>query len=348
MDRMSRLPHTAASPSLARSCAAALLAAGLLLACSEGGSPQAGPETGASDQAAAEAPPAEDGPPDELAAYELAPGQSLDVVEGFYPDGKPLLRREVLRDADGMVNHGRFQRWHANGAVAELGWYLEGRKHGTYLQVAETGLKLSEVRYDRGRRQGLSLTWNEMGQLKRRAHFSADQLDGEYELYAGGEIKERGRYAAGVEEGPWTYWFAGVGKAEEGSYEAGQREGLWRSWHTSGALRAEETFHGGVLDGPAVEYDEEGRRIAERSYQDGVPDGLQVEYHPDGTVQSEARYTAGRLEGLQRRWYPDGTLQVEGTMRDGKREGRWTYYDPDGAINEAWSGEYRNDERVSG
>jgi antitoxin component YwqK of YwqJK toxin-antitoxin module len=286
--------------------------------------------------------------PPELDAFELEPGQGLDVIEAFDPDGKPLFRREVLRDADGIVNHGRFQKWHPNGVLAEDGWYLEGHKHGTYVVVADTGLKASEVTYDRGQREGLALAWGQLGQLKERARYQDDRLDGDYESFAGKHPKAKGRYEAGREEGPWTYWYPDGTKREEGSFHLGERDGLWRFWREDGTLETEQTFRDGALDGPAVEYDEAGGKRAERSYRGGVPDGLQVEYHPDGSVQSEARFSAGRLEGLQRRWYPDGTLQTEGEMRDGKRQGRWTYYHPDGTVNEAWSGQYEDDERVSG
>jgi antitoxin component YwqK of YwqJK toxin-antitoxin module len=324
----------------------ALLLAATLAACT-GEGPAPAPQGGQATAPAGEAPAQRDRPP-EIDARPLAAGQTLDVLEVHDTEGRLRLRREVLRDEDGIVNHGRFQRWHPNGVLAEDGWYLEGHKHGTYVVVAETGIKESEVTYDRGQREGLALAWGQLGQLKERAHYVADRLDGEYEAFAGQNPKAKGRYEDGLEEGPWTYWYPEGTRREEGRFQAGQREGPWRFWRQDGTLESEQSFHGGALHGPAVEYDEAGRKLAERSYRDGVPDGLQVEYHPDGSVQSEARFSAGRLEGLQRRWYPDGTLQMEGPMRAGKREGRWTYYHTDGTVNEAWSGQYEADERVSG
>jgi antitoxin component YwqK of YwqJK toxin-antitoxin module len=326
-----------------RALASALACCAGLAACEPGSPVNAPPDAPAKPAESA----SESGPPPEIAAFALQPGQSVDVIEAFHPDGRPLLRREVLRDADGLVNHGKFQRWHANGLLAEEGYYLNGQKHGLYLLVADTGLKESEIRYRLGVPDGPSTIWDELGQVRERAVYAGGQLDGPFETFVQGKPKEQGRYAHGLEDGPWTYWHPGAGKQAEGSYTAGRRSGVWRTWYVSGGLKREETYRDGVLDGPATELDEEGRKLAERSYAAGVPDGRQVEYYPDGRPQSEAHYSAGRLEGLQRRWFQDGALQVEGAMRGGKREGRWSYFHPDGTVNEEWTGEYRDDVRVS-
>ena len=379
-------------------CAVALACVAWMASCDAGSSDAAPPSEPPAPQVDAPS----DAPPPEIAAYALQPGESLDVIESFPPDGKPLLRREVLRDADGLVNHGKFERWHPNGMLAERGYYLRGQKHGTYLVAADTGLKESEVSYRFGVPDGVSTTWNNMGLVKERAVYVDGKLEGEIERNVGTNPKERGRYEHGLEVGPWTYWFpaggkqaegefiagkrtgtwrtwfpeggglesegrfeAGLeqgdwvyyfptgGKQAEGSFEAGKRTGVWRTWHQwhlpdTDGLQSEETYRNGVLDGPAVELDVEGRKTAERTYAGGVPDGKQVEYYPDGKPQAESLYSAGKLEGLMRRWFADGTLQVEGTMRDGKRDGRWSYFNPDGTVNEAWTGEYRDDVRVSG
>src|SRR5687767_14896805 len=48
-----------------------------------------------------------------------APAGSVSVIEESWPDGKPKLRRSVLHDGDGIVNHGPFSKWHRNGVPAE-------------------------------------------------------------------------------------------------------------------------------------------------------------------------------------------------------------------------------------
>ncbi len=329
--------------------------AGLTIACLAGWScGRTGPAESRSSLDAGSAARADAGPGPidaqaEIAAYRLLAGERLDVLEVFFEDGSPQARREVLRDSDGMVNHGLFQTWHFNGQIAEEGFYFKGRKHGTYTVSSDTGLKQSEVHYRRGVRDGLALAWGDLGALRERAHYADGVLDGSYESWTGAKPLSRGTYRAGLEAGEWTYWYTGQEQVkEQGSFVAGTKEGHWQTWHDNGALRSEGTFAAGNPHGRTVEFDPQGRKLAERSHVEGLPVGLQIEWYPNGAKRSEAAYVGGKPEGRQTQWYEDGQIRAQGELSDGKRQGRWAYYNPDGTVNEAWTGVYESDQRVSG
>lgn len=282
----------------------------------------------------------------EIAAFVPGPGQTLDVIELQDERGVLVLRRGVLRDADGMVNHGHFQRWHPNGQMAEDGHYLAGVRHGRYAVISDSGLKETEIEYRRGIKHGESLTWGKMGVLRERARYVEGVLHGPYEALTGDQ-RVRGRYDGGIEVGTWTWTDTEGHKRREGDMVGGKRSGTWRSWHASGVLAAEENFVDGVFDGLVVEYDEQGVRRAEREYKSNQPHGESREYHPDGTPSSRITYSEGVPHGPQTRWYDNGVVQMEGTMDRGKRSGPWKYNRPDGTRNEAWSGTYEADVRVA-
>jgi antitoxin component YwqK of YwqJK toxin-antitoxin module len=281
----------------------------------------------------------------EIEAFVPGPGQTLDVVEVRDERGELTLRRGVLRDADGMVNHGRFQRWHPNGQLAEDGHYLAGQRHGRYTVIAETGMKETEIEYRRGVKHGEALSWGPMGAFKERAHFRDGVLHGEFDSRSG-STRVRGTYAGAVEVGLWTWTDADGNRLREGSFEQGARSGLWRTWHAGEVLATEETYVAGQIEGVLVEYDAQGVRRAEREYVAGVLQGEVREYHPDGSPSAAIAYADGLPHGPQTRWYEGGALQMQGSMERGKRNGQWVYYRPDGSRNEAWSGTYEADVRV--
>lgn len=319
-----------------------------LWGCSEADGPGAGPDGPQVLPQRVEVPPEPDLPVDPLAeveAYELAPGQSLDVVEVRSEDGSLKLRRGVLRDADGMVNHGHFQRWHANGQLAEDGHYLAGQRHGRYAVVAESGLKETEVEYRRGVKHGESLAFTKGGQIKERAHYVDGVLHGPFEGRVA-QLRVSGTYDHGVEVGLWTWSDFDGNKQREGELAGGVKVGLWRSWHPGDVLASEEPYVDGQLEGVVVEYDENGVRRAERTYVAGQLQGESREYYPSGKPSASIHYTEGVPDGPQTRWYEDGVVQMQGTMSRGKRSGAWVYNGPDGTRNEAWSGTYEADVRV--
>jgi uncharacterized protein len=281
----------------------------------------------------------------EIEAFVPEPGQSLDVIEVRDERGELKLRRGVLRDADGMVNHGRFQRWHPNGQQAEDGHYLAGQRHGRYTVIADSGLKETEIEYRRGVKHGEALSWTKLGALKERAHYVDGVLHGEFES-RGGATRVRGAYDRGVEVGPWTWTDQEGQRQSEGSFEQGVRSGLWRTWHPGEVPATEEPYVAGQLEGVLVEYDAQGVRRAEREYVAGQLQGEVREYHPDGSPSAVIAYADGVPHGPQTRWYEGGAVQMQGSMERGKRSGQWVYYRPDGSRNEAWSGTYEADVRV--
>lgn len=281
----------------------------------------------------------------EIAAFEPGPDQRLDVIEVRDERGELTLRRGVLRDPDGMVNHGAFQRWHQNGQMAEDGHYLAGARHGRYTVIADSGLKETEIEYRRGVKHGESLTWGKLGVLRERANYVDGVLDGPYEARQG-ETNVRGRYAKGLEVGLWTWSDLEGRKRREGEFVDGKRTGVWRSWHENDLPASEETYVDNVFEGLVVEYDEAGVRRAERNFKAGQPHGESLEYHADGRLAARITYSEGVPHGPQSRWYENGVLQMEGTMERGKRSGPWIYNKLEGTRNEAWSGTYEADVRI--
>ena len=293
-------------------------------------------------------PPATPDPLVEIREHPLEEGETLESLASSNEDGTPALVRSVIRNEDGVINHGRFQKWHPNAQLAEEGHYLRGQKHGTYTVIAESGLKKTEIEFRHGKRHGQYLKWRQRGVLKERSHYHEGLLHGSFEQWNGLIRSVQGTYEHGRETGPWTYWHMLEESvvSSQGEFLEGRKHGLWKNWNEAGSPTTEETFTQGEWDGPFREYAETGDLAVERTYAAGRPDGLQVEWHPGGQKKSESRYVEGRLDGPQEHWFQNGQLRMKGSVKDGKRLGRWVYYNADGTVNESWTGTYENDQRI--
>lgn len=137
------------------------------------------------------APPAE---PQAVSPEKPIPAETVEAVETleeFWPDGSIRIRREVLRDEDGMpIDHGVYVRWHQNGLPEYETVFDHGRKNGRAVRWHMNGEIWIEEFYVMGLKEGACRTWNEAGEL----------------------VKEE-RYAHGKPHGAWTVWKRGVVRA---------------------------------------------------------------------------------------------------------------------------------------
>lgn len=122
---------------------------------------------------------------------ESRPGETVEILEEFWPDGSIRIRREVIRGEDGSpIDHGVYARWHENGLPEYETVFDHARKNGRAVRWHMNGEKWVEEHYVLGLKEGACRTWNEAGEL----------------------VKEE-QYARGKPHGAWTVWKKGVVRA---------------------------------------------------------------------------------------------------------------------------------------
>jgi antitoxin component YwqK of YwqJK toxin-antitoxin module len=112
------------------------------------------------------------------------PGEQVQAVEEYWPNGKLRLRKQVLKTPDGaLVNHGAYTRWHDSGRKEYEAVYVEGKLEGVETTWHKNGQKWIEAHYADGQKHGPRYIWNESGT----------------------KIKEE-HYVHGKPSGTWTSW----------------------------------------------------------------------------------------------------------------------------------------------
>ncbi len=93
-------------------------------------------------------------------------------------------------------------------------------------------------------------------------------------FYSSGEIKNKGKYISGYQEGYWEYFYKSGNKKSTGNYRMGKKEGLW------------------------IEYFDTINLIKnEINYKNDLENGKSTFYNIDGTKESEINYINGEIEG---------------------------------------------------
>lgn len=112
--------------------------------------------------------------------------------------------------------------------------YLYNQKTGTVQFCKESGY------YNRGLKDHTWLYYNYGNRLYKKATYSNDTLNGEYEEYlANGKLLIRCQYKNGLLHGPYEKYEDGI-KTSWGQYFYGEKRGLW--YHRSGNILLEEYY----------------------------------------------------------------------------------------------------------
>ncbi len=197
------------------------LAAALLAACNESSST----DTAASPPAAA---PAGETQSQAAENYEMTAIPGADE------------QRAVLYDAEGNLK--------------EEGMMLNGKKTGTWI-VYHPGGEFPEkvISYAEGNYNGPYYEFNERGQIKLRASYINNKLDGPWAAYSFGRPTKKAGYKNGELEGTYMEFDMRTGKLQkEVNYKAGKQHGTYRFYDPDGNVMVEYEYENGEKVGGGV------------------------------------------------------------------------------------------------
>lgn len=113
------------------------------------------------------------------------------------------------RSAEGIIvrgqRHGPWTFWYEDGAVREVGTYVDGVKQGRWLSYWPNHQRKMEGSYENGRKTGFWGAW-----------------------YDSGSMKMCGEYIDDLENGFWQTWDEQEQMISEGHYKLDERDGSWR------------------------------------------------------------------------------------------------------------------------
>ncbi|MGB1873640.1 MAG: hypothetical protein ACPHVK_05320 [Akkermansiaceae bacterium] len=145
-----------------------------------------------------------------------------DALHGRLSEGEVL-----VYEVDLDVPHtGWVKQMHANGKLAGLAHYREGRLHGPAARWYRTGQRAQQTFYQHGKEHGVETWWYQDGVKWKETHFKDNR-----------------------EHGPETWWYKNGRKRSQTHYVDGQLQGPAASWHENG----EEWYKIDYQDGHMVE-----------------------------------------------------------------------------------------------
>ena len=243
--------------------------------------------------------------------------------------------------------NGTWVRWVSVGALWKVSPLVRGKAEGVELVLFDSGTVNQRIEWRDGQKHGIERVWSRRGLPLEVSGWKEGRRHGTRRQWHGrGIISLEAEFVDGKRQGPYRQNWKNGAPHLVGRYEAGQRVGEWRQTAEDGTLLAIEGYAAGQLDGEVRRWNAEGILVFEGQYAAGTPVGVQRRFFDGGGPEAEETYVDGVLEGPLTTWHPTGGKASEGEMVAGKREGMWTQWDRSGEVLEAWSGLYRDGQRV--
>lgn len=170
---------------------------------------------------------------------DTADGASFDDADVLAGIVQAALPREMLHGrrgngevlvhvVDQEVPHtGWVKQMHANGKLAGLTHYREGRLHGPAARWYQTGQRAQQTFYQHGKEHGVEIWW-----------------------YQDGVKWKETRFKDGREHGLETWWYKNGRKRSQTHYEDGQLQGPASSWYEDGEKWYETNYQDGHMVEP--------------------------------------------------------------------------------------------------
>jgi antitoxin component YwqK of YwqJK toxin-antitoxin module len=265
----------------------------------------------------------------------------------------------ITEDAEKKsVLHGPYKYYENDGALKEVGQYVEGKQHEVIKKYIG-GEPYTIVTYKNGKQHGYYAKYQK-GKLQSEGHsyeeivHKGDTLknvhDGELKAYfSDGNVEKREIYVLGVKTGTWEKYHVSGNLISKKTYEDGLQVGTYETWEYDGTKTFLATYKiNRDGDEPVSEKSgiekrwEKGILVFERTTIEGEELELMRTYYPySGKLMSEQTLLRGSADGEKFEYHENGKLKAKTfykriTQKDGKEKATrfgWLYqYDDAGLL----------------
>ncbi len=157
-------------------------------------------------------------------------------------------------DSVGKTANGRFYFFFPNKQVESYGYYVHGKKQGTWLDYYINGMMKDSACYQDGNEVGISLGWHQNGYEADSASWQKDGAGVRVGWFSDGSLSSAGRYVN------WN-----------------TMQGKWQFFHPNGKVSAIELYDSGKLLSKQY-FDESGSPVdtANRDHAPSFPGGVEA------------------------------------------------------------------------
>ncbi len=137
-------------------------------------------------------------------------------------------------------------------------------------------------------------------------------------FYPNGQIKKRGTFVDGKEDGIQSMWYKNGQKQNESIYKDGLINGLTVTWYENGQKDNEGIRRNSKNEGKLTFWYENGNKKWEQYYKNDMQDGISTSWYENGQKEFETHYKDDKMNGISISWAKDGSERRESYYKNGE------------------------------
>ncbi len=193
--------------------------------------------------------------------------------------------------------------------VSEEGSFVNDLEDGLWIKYHDN-TQIREVLYfSQGLLNGLKLSIDKKGKLKKQEFFVNDQHDGD-QLYFhdNGKISMKISYVHGIRHGPFIKYYKNGKKQETVKYVNSKKHGVANWYFDNEQISLQYIYNQGFIVDTAYAYYKDGVLKSTSFYVNNMLDGEKIIYYPSGIIKQKGSFLKDQKHGF---WYEYDTLGYE-------------------------------------
>ena len=206
----------------------------------------------------------------------LMNGYPEGVMETYYEAGNIRMKTTYING----IKYGKYLRYHLTGIVAEESYFKNGIQDSTSMYWDNVfGTKLKQEQYKLGKKEGLWLTFNELGDTLTLFNYKDNVMHGEFKKYFCGDVemgdKMNGKKSTFDRTKSIKRYIYAID--EYGTYNNGKLDGEFKTGLFYRENHAEGTYNNGIRVGEWYYYNDKDALVLYEKYNE---DGELIEQKP--------------------------------------------------------------------
>jgi antitoxin component YwqK of YwqJK toxin-antitoxin module len=162
---------------------------------------------------------------------EATNGNLAGVLETF-PETPGVVRTQIRDAADLLLS---------------TGYYLNGKKEGSWVDYYPSRMMKSLTTYIQDHKEGIALEFEENSSVSKKYFYHNDKLHGEYLVLTGAVVREEKHFENGLQTGVARAYYENGLLQEESYYKEGKRHGASKWYDKDGLLTIQYEYKDGEL-----------------------------------------------------------------------------------------------------
>lgn len=235
---------------------------------------------------------------------------------------------------DNIKTNKEYFTYYKSGELSIKSTSIEGQKHGLVSYYSKNGNIWRTQQYQKGKREGFSISYYSPDVMAKKSHFKAGLLEGPQEAFLpNGKRSDKWVYQQDILQLHFKFQYFESGEVQfQSAYSNNEKNGLSNEYSQNGELLSSINYKSGLRHGKTLKFYNNGKIKTEANYKKNQQHGGSSGYYLTGNLQWQSYYKQGLREGSYKEYYQHGQLKKQINYHNDKQNGPKRFFHENGLL----------------